>query len=117
MLFTSWTCENYKELHYSIAEDTVSFHGCLYLCLHFFSTFEQKHCSQQKSFTPSSAATGVKHSALPHHWGHFSKDQAGDNLMVNGQSGCDNTIHPKIMIASHFGMRMALFLWISYERG
>jgi hypothetical protein len=50
-----------------------------------------KSMRSQKSCAPLSAATGAQHAAMHHHGDHvlltvhFAKDQAGDNLMVNGQ--------------------------------
>jgi hypothetical protein len=36
-----------------------------------FSPFKQKHVfPPKKSCSPSSAATGAQHAAMPHHWGH-----------------------------------------------
>jgi hypothetical protein len=62
MIFPSWTCENFEELHCNIAEGTVSFQCSLHLCLQSSSTFERQRWS------PSSAATVAWCSAEPLHW-------------------------------------------------
>jgi len=62
MIFPSWTCENFEELHCNIPEGTVTFQCSLHLCLRSFSTFERQRWS------PSSAATVARRSAEPCHW-------------------------------------------------
>jgi hypothetical protein len=89
MLFTSLACENFIEPHYNITEVTVIFQCSIQLCRQSSSTFEQKHAHPPtKNCSPSSAATGTQHSAVPHHWcngviaGFLPKDQTGDNVMT-----------------------------------
>jgi len=44
MLFTCLTCKNFTELHYNIAEGTVSFQGSHHLCLHSFLPLQTQAC-------------------------------------------------------------------------
>ena len=92
MLFTSRTCENFKELHYHIAEGTVGFPGSLHLGLHSFFHLQTKACipTQKKlcslfsSHWCTAFCTALSLGSWCPHW-HFSKDQASSNLMVNDQ--------------------------------
>jgi hypothetical protein len=84
MLFPSWTCETFTELHYSIAEGIVIFQCRLHLYWPSSSTFEHEHeflrvnvagCSLQP------LVNGILQCLV------ISKDQIGDNLILQGQ-GC-----------------------------
>ena len=92
MLFTSWTSENFKELHYNIAEGTVSFQGSHHLCLHSLFPLwtkacvptQKRLCSLFCSHWCTTFCTAPSLGSWCPHW-HYSTDQAGDNLMVNDQ--------------------------------
>jgi hypothetical protein len=89
-LFTSWTCENFTEFHYKIAEGIVIFQCSFNRCRQS-STFEQEHVFPPGKSCSPSASTGAQHSAVPRYWrnnviaGFLSKEQTGDNLMVRCQ--------------------------------
>jgi hypothetical protein len=90
MLFTSWKCENFTELHYNIAKGIVILQCNLNRCRQS-STFEQTHVFPPGKFCSPSATTAAQRSAVPRHWCHgviagfLSNEQTGDNLMVRCQ--------------------------------
>jgi len=70
--FTSWTHENFWELHYTTAKGRVIFQYILQICQQSSSIFEQKYLFfPSKSSSLSYADTGTQYSAVPLHW-HYS---------------------------------------------
>lgn len=92
MLVTGWTYESFTELYYNITETTFIFQCSLQL----FKSLLPPLCKSMyshpcRSFSPSSKAIGVGHSAVSHCWcngvltGFFFKDQVVNNLRVQGE--------------------------------
>lgn len=69
MLLTRWTCKNYKERRYNIAEDVLIFQCTFYPCWQSSVSFEQDHAFlPSKGCCPSPESSDVRRATVPRHW-------------------------------------------------
>jgi hypothetical protein len=92
----------FTELSYNIAEGIVIVQCSLHLCQWLSSTFKTRTCIPGKNCCPFSAATCAWCFAVPCHWHNgiltgFLQDEAGDNLMVQGE--CCSSVLPKFIVS------------------